>query len=85
MEETVNSILQGFVDFVNSTVGSIPDLCPFKSSISGMRDVIGFETLGYVNYFLPISEYAAFLSGWVIAILLYYGVSILLRWIKAIS
>lgn len=85
MSETINSILQSFVNFVNSTVGRVPDLCPFKEPIESFRDVIGFEYLGYVNYFVPIPEILAILSVWVSAIFIYYGVSIVLRWVKAIS
>jgi hypothetical protein len=59
--------------------------CPLHGPIQGITGGIGWEVLGYINYFLPISEFATILTGWVIAIGAYYLASIVLRWIKAIS
>lgn len=41
------------------------------------------EYLGYINYFVPIDFMVDTLSAWTAAILVYYCVQILLRWIKA--
>ena len=80
----VNSILRGLVALVDILLIWMPD-CPFVAAISSVEDVIGNEMIGYVNYFLPISEIAAFLVLWLAAVLLYYAVSVLLRWKKIIS
>jgi hypothetical protein len=59
--------------------------CPLHAPIQNISAGIGSDILGYINYFLPLSEFAAILGGWVIAIGAYYMASIVLRWIKAIS
>ena len=43
------------------------------------------EWLGYINYFIPLNEFAAMLAAWMVAIGLYYLVSIVLRWMRAVS
>ena len=59
--------------------------CPLEAPIRAVGNVFGSELMGYINYFLPISEMAAILSLWVIAIGAYYVASVALRWVKAIS
>ena len=41
--------------------------------------------LGYLNYFLPISQIIAIGEAWLVAIGLFYAYQIILRWIKAIE
>lgn len=82
--EVVNAALQGLVDFVNAVVSWIPN-SPFREFIDSLGTTFGSELLGYLNYFLPISELLFILSTWVNGILVYYVVSIILRWVKAIS
>lgn len=43
------------------------------------------EYLGYINWFIPIYSILTLLEGWLIAIVVYYVVQIVLRWIKAIE
>jgi hypothetical protein len=59
--------------------------CPFVEPIQAIRGQLGSEVLGYINYFLPISEMAGILSVWLISIAAYYLASPVLRWIKALS
>ena len=82
--DVINNILEGLVSFVNSLFSWWPD-SPFRAPLEAMRSSLGSEMLGYINYFLPISEFLAVLTGWVAAIVVYYSVSIVLRWLKAIS
>jgi hypothetical protein len=58
---------------------------PFREFIDSMGKTLGSEFLGYLNYFLPISELLGILTAWVNGILVYYTVSIVLRWVKAVS
>lgn len=39
--------------------------------------------LGYMNYFLPIDSAVAHLEAYVLAVAIYYGLRIVLKWIKA--
>lgn len=82
--EGVNAILRGLVDFVNVLIGWIP-ASPFREFIESLDETLGSEFLGYLNFFLPISELLGIVTFWVNGILLYYAVSIVLRWVKAIS
>ena len=59
--------------------------CPLESPIQSIRTGIGNEVLGYINYFVPMSELAGILSLWVLAIGMYYVASIFMRWAKAVS
>jgi len=59
--------------------------CPLVGPISRIGTSEMGLILGYINYFVPISEIIATTLAWVTAIGVYYGVSIILRWAKAIS
>jgi hypothetical protein len=52
--------------------------CPLEAPIQSIGHGFGSELMGYINYFLPLSEMTAILVG-------YYLASIAMRWIKAIS
>lgn len=41
--------------------------------------------LGYINWFIPIYTMISILEGWLVAIGVYYGVSVILRWAKIIE
>ena len=41
--------------------------------------------LPYVNYFIPLDLILDTMSAWLACILIYYGYSIILRWIKAVG
>jgi len=59
--------------------------CPLHGPIQNISSGVGNQVLGWVNYFLPISEMAAMLVAWTIAIGLYYAGSVVLRWLKVVS
>ncbi len=41
--------------------------------------------LGIVNWFMPISFFLTATEAWLTAIAVYYAISAILRWVKAIS
>ncbi len=43
------------------------------------------QFVGYINYFVPVAEMLIVLESWCVAIAVYYGVQIVLRWLKAIE
>lgn len=80
--------LNGAVDWLGNAINSIlswicyvlPD-SPFKMlEMTPIKDY-----LGYINYFVPIDFMLSTLSAWGVAILVYYGYQIIMRWIKAIN
>jgi hypothetical protein len=82
--DIINLIIDSLVTAVNALINIFPD-SPFKAVIASIRTSYSSELLGYINYFIPVSEMLAILSVWVTAIVMYYLVSIILRWVKAIS
>ena len=59
--------------------------CPIDSHIHNISEGFGSELLGYINYFIPLSEMVGISTAWLIAIGAYYMASVVMRWIKAIS
>lgn len=59
--------------------------CPLKAPIDNIGDAFGNDLLGYINFFIPVSEMVGILTGWLIAIGAYYIASVALRWARAIS
>ena len=59
--------------------------CPIEPFIQTIANGFGSQLLGYINYFIPISEMLGALTLWLIAIGGYYLASIILRWAKAVS
>lgn len=54
---------------------------PFKLvSVSGFADL-----LGKINYFIPIYEFVAIGEAWLVAVGVYYAISLVARWVKAIE
>jgi hypothetical protein len=41
--------------------------------------------LGYVNWFMPVSFFLTSLETWLTAVAVYYAISAILRWVKAIT
>jgi hypothetical protein len=59
--------------------------CPIEPHIQSIANGIGSQLLGYINYFLPLSEMVGITAAWLIAIASYYIASVVKRWIKVIS
>lgn len=57
-------------------------LSPFRDIINSV-DKMPF--LGYINWFLPVSEMLAVASLWLAAITVYYIYSVIARWVKLIG
>lgn len=64
---------------------SVLPTSPFKGVIKGMESEEVQQILSYLNWFVPIKDIVAILTGWLTAIGLYYIYVIVLRWIKAIK
>lgn len=66
---------------IETMLSFLPD-SPFQEVIAQFKDL---PFLGYINYFIPIKPYLIFLSGWLVAIGLYYLVQTVLRWLNVIG
>jgi hypothetical protein len=43
------------------------------------------DLLGKINYFIPIYEFVTIAEAWLVAVGIYYAVSVVARWVKAIE
>jgi hypothetical protein len=43
------------------------------------------DLLSKINYFVPIYEFVSICEAWLVAVGVYYAISIVARWIKAIE
>ena len=59
--------------------------CPLEAPIANITAGPGGRLLGYINWVIPFGEMAAIMTGWLMAISMYYVASIALRWKKVIS
>lgn len=57
---------------------------PFQPYISIINSSIN-PFLGYLNWFLPISEMLGIMGIWLGAILIYYGVQAIGRWLRILG
>lgn len=73
--------MEGATRILNNLLQVLPT-SPFQSFISNFTDV---PFLGFLNYFIPITQMIAIGEAWLVAIALYYIYVIALRWIKAIN
>ena len=80
MADILNKLFQWLASVLNSVLFFLPD-SPF--TFEGASEF--YETLSYVNYFVPISSFVTILKAWLTAITAYYVVSTILRWVKAIE
>lgn len=76
-----NTLKNLLIATLNVFLALFPD-CPFEDMIDNLSSV---EWLGYLNYFIPISEMIAVSSAWLAAISLFWLYHIVYRWLKAIK
>ena len=75
------ALLKSFQSILDAVMNLLPD-SPFRPFIDNLADV---PYLGYLNYFVPVSDFLTLLTIWCTAITLFYAVSALLRLINAID
>lgn len=74
LSDKIQTILQGLIDVLPGS--------PINWIIS--NDAIN-EYVGYLNWFIPVYTFIGILENWLMAVLIYYGVQIVLRWVKAVE
>ncbi len=76
---TINLIIKALGSVLSMIIGLLPD-SPFL-----LIENINIPYLSYFNWLIPVNKMIVILSYWLVAIGLYYVVSVVLRWTKAIS
>lgn len=74
LSDKIQTVLQGLIDVLPGS--------PINWILS--NDSIN-EYVGYLNWFIPVYTFIGILENWLAAVLIYYGVQIVLRWIKAVE
>ena len=75
------NIFQNFFAVIKSGLASILPLSPFTPYIDMLQDL---PALGWLNWFVPVREILVIFAAWLVAVGLFYGYSILLRWLKVL-
>lgn len=73
-------ILDGFAVVLNVVCSIFP-----KSPFVFVRDGAFADLIAKINYFIPIYEMVAIAEAWLIAVAIWYGISVVARWVKAIE
>lgn len=83
MDTFVNG-LEGLINKFGGWLLQVLPSSPFQGWLGNFRS--HFEPyLGYLNYFVPISDFLKIFSAFLTVYVLYLGYSIVLRWIKMIE
>lgn len=77
--EMLQSIWQHF----SNGITQLLPLSPFRGLVNYVQGID--EQLGWLNWFVPVGGMLGILGAWLIAVGGFYALSIVLRWIKAIS
>lgn len=81
MDEFFKMLSDGFSSFIDGLIGVLPKSpIYFVNSNPAIKKV-----LGYLNWFFPIEAMLALTEAWLTAIVIYYIVQVILRWMKAIE
>lgn len=75
------AVLKAFNSLAVSLLDFLPD-SPFRAFIDNLGDI---PMLGYLNYFIPVSDFVALLTAWTAAIALFYVISAALRTVNMID
>lgn len=62
---------------------SVLPTSPFRGFLGGFKAQFN-PYLGYLNYFVPIKDFLAIISAFLVVVALFYVYSIIMRWIKMI-
>ena len=80
------SFCQFFIDalvvVLNAACSLFPP-SPFQAFLGGGSAFA--DLLSQINFFLPIYEFGAILEAWLVAVGVYYAISVVARWLKAID
>lgn len=76
------AFMKEMLDKLLHVVLALFPLSPFQPLIQSLADI---PYLGVLNWFLPIGEFIAIGSLWLIAIAGYYAWMVVARWVKIIG
>lgn len=77
----MSAIMKAFNSMLMLIIDLLPD-SPFRGFID---NIMSIPYIGFLNYFVPVSDFVAILTVWCGAIAIYYVFSAILRTINAID
>lgn len=81
MTNLLNSLIEKIADVLKAMLNILPD-SPF---VHVQDYLVENKYLAWINYFFPVQELCTFMCYYVVAVLAYYTVRVVLRWIKLAS
>lgn len=76
------NIISRCISWVAQALSTILPLSPFRDFIDCLEAV---PYLGWLNFFVPVREILVVMTAWLGAIALFYGYSIIMRWLKVLG
>lgn len=77
----MEAIQASFIELTNMLLSFLPD-SPFQAVIESIGSI---PWLGYVNYFIPVSEMVAIGEAWLTAIVVFYAYQGVMRFVNMIE
>lgn len=78
-------MLDFFADLFNAFADQLMKVLPTSPFADSISKIENLPYLKWINWFIPVGDIITVLTGWLVTIALFYGYSIVLRWIKAIG
>lgn len=80
----INFIIDAFGSIANIAVSILPE-SPFLFLTEFQIDSSLVKNLSFLNWVIPITSFLTITAYWLSAIVVYYLVSVILRWVKLIQ
>lgn len=79
----MGSLSSELIAFVIAVINLLPQ-SPFLI-LEQYQGTQFYELLQMVNWFIPVNTFVGILEVWLPAVAIYYGIQIVLRWVKMIE
>lgn len=78
-----------FLEWLSSSFKSIMDgiikILPTSPIVYLTKNETISKYMSYVNWFIPVYLWISMLETWLVAIMVYYVVQVILRWVKVVE
>lgn len=79
------AITDSVVDYLINFIQSFLPQSPFQQFVELAQQSQFGVYLSWVNWFIPVYTFVPILEAWLLCVVLYYAVSVILRWLNVIS
>jgi len=81
----INSIFNWISDKISYVLQAVLLLLPDSPFVAITKDADIQQVLGWLNWFIPVSQMVAILEVWLVAVALFYVYQMILRFAKVIE